>query len=122
MGLAVCGMVFQRQSGIFEPDKIISTLFGEQFRRLSQPSDSFDIRRDEFISIELIDNTCFVYSSALTNQFVFNQSEDISGIYNALEMPELILAFCHLDSGGSYGYVFFENGKKLVYDYLVMKN
>lgn len=112
MGLAVAGIVFQRQSGVFDTDKIMSSLFRDSFKRLEQPNDKFDTRNDDYVSIEIIGNTCFVYSASLATPFVFKGSEDISEIYSALEMPPLILAYCNFDSGGSYGYVFFENGKK----------
>jgi hypothetical protein len=112
MGLAVAGIVFQRQSGVFDTDKIISSLFSGNFKHLDQLNSEFDTRNDDYVSIEIIGNTCFIYSTLLATPFVFNGSEDISEIYNALEKPELILAYCNFDSGGSYGYVFFEHGKK----------
>lgn len=112
MGVAIAGIVFQRESGVFDADKIISTLFRGNFKRLEPQNGYLDTRNDNNVEIEIIDKTCFIYSTKLATPFLFDGYEDISEVYSALERPPLILAFCNFDSGGSYGYVFFENGKK----------
>lgn len=112
MGIAVAGIVFQRESGVFDTDTIITSLFRGNFKRLELQNGYLDTRNDDNVEIEIIDKTCFIYSTKLATPFLFDGYEDISEIYSALEMPPLILAYCNFDSGGSYGYVFFENGKK----------
>lgn len=112
MGIAIAGIVFQRESGVFDTDKIISSLFRANFKRLDLQNGYLDTRNDDNVEIEIIGKTCFIYSTKLATPFLFDGNEDISEIYSALEMPPLILAYCNFDSGGSYGYVFFENGKK----------
>ncbi|WP_419688936.1 hypothetical protein ACN22W_18665 [Burkholderia theae] len=111
MGVAVAGIAF-RSKDIDRPiNELVSELFKCPCREIARPNQwEFDIRNPSDVIVEFFQDTCFVYNNELVWDILDNQEADTSHIFATLNRPKLILGFCNYDSGGSYGYVFIENG------------
>ncbi|WCM21775.1 hypothetical protein NDK50_10125 [Paraburkholderia bryophila] len=111
MGVAIAGIAF-RSKEVGQPiDELVSALFKRPCREIAQPNQrEFDIRHPSDVMVEFFNDVCFVYSNELVWDILDNPEGDTSHIFATLNRPELIVGFCNYDSGGSYGYVFIENG------------
>lgn len=111
MGVAIAGIAF-RSKEIDRPiDELLSALFKRPCREIAPPNQrEFDIRHPSDVMVEFFHDVCFVYSNELVWDILDNPESDTGHIFATLNRPELIVGFCNYDSGGSYGYVFVENG------------
>ena len=64
----------------------------------------FDIRNHSDVMVQLFGDVCFVSNDDLVWPLLKNDSANAEHLHAVLGAPELLLAFCHYDSGGSHGY------------------
>ncbi|CAJ0730471.1 MAG: hypothetical protein QM625_10375 [Ralstonia sp.] len=111
MGVALAGIAFRSKDASQSVEALVSNLFASPCYEIAAPRGrEFDIRRPTDVMVEFFDDVCFVYSDALIWDVLDNPDADVGHIAAKLGNPEVLLGFCHYDSGGSYGYVFVENG------------
>jgi hypothetical protein len=113
MGIAQAGVAFKPTSSINDLAAFVSHLFDEDANEIEHPNArEFDIRSHTDVMVQFFNNSCFICNHDLVWDFLENQEKDIAPLYQKLGCPELIVIFCHYDSGGSYGYSIIEHGKR----------
>jgi hypothetical protein len=90
---------------------LIERLTGETTTRIAYADRGrFDIRNHEDVLVEVFGDVCFVSNNDLVWSMLENSSHDVRHLHASLGSPDLFVAFCHYDSGGSYGYAIVEHG------------
>jgi hypothetical protein len=113
MGIAQAGIAFKATSTINNLSSFVSRLFNENANKIEHPNfGEFDIRSHTDVMVQFFNDSCFICNHDLVWDFLENQEKDITPLYQKLGCPELIVIFCHYDSGGSYGYSIVEQGKR----------
>ena len=113
MGIAQAGVAFRPTTPIVDFGELVSRLFNEDANEIAHPNHrEFDIRKPTDVMVQMFGDVCFICNDKLAWGLLENQEADTSELYRALGGPELILAFCQYESGGSYGYTFIENGRR----------
>ncbi|GCB06798.1 hypothetical protein [Ralstonia sp. SET104] len=111
MGVALAGIAFRSTDASQSADALVSRLFASPCYEIVPPRGrEFDIRHPTDVMVEVFGDVCFVYSNALVWDVLDNPDADAGHIAAKLGNPEVVLGFCHYDSGGTYGYAFIENG------------
>ncbi|WP_377014280.1 hypothetical protein [Comamonas sp. JC664] len=60
--------------------------------------------------VQFFDDVCFVCNGDLVWGLLADPNADMQPLSERLGNPAYLLAFCHYDSGGSFGYAVMENG------------
>jgi hypothetical protein len=111
MGIALAGVAFRPVLQIESPAAFVAQLFGQDVVQIEPPDrGEFDIRRRGDVMVEFFGDVCFIFSHDLVWEILSNPSAIADSMVSTLGTPDLLLAFCHYDSGGSHGYAFFEHG------------
>jgi hypothetical protein len=77
------------------------------------PSDTYfvhDIRVPGNVTVESRNGAIFVYESEFSGKVLFEGQSLDPAVFAALGSPELLVIFCHYESGGSFGYAIVKNG------------
>ena len=113
MGIAQAGLAFRASTPIGDLTSVLASVFGEDVAEVPSPvATRFDIRNHSDVMVQLFGDVCFVSNDDLVWPLLENDSANAEHLHAVLGAPELLLAFCHYDSGGSHGYAVFENGKR----------
>ena len=113
MGIAQAGIAFRISSSVADMASWMSAVFAEQATEIPLPvSDRFDIRNHSDVMVQTFGEVCFISNDDLAWPLIRDGAADVARLHAALGAPELLLAFCHYDSGGSHGYAVFENGRR----------
>ena len=113
MGIALAGIGFRTNFPTESAAELVSKLFNKDVLQIEAPDrGEFDIRSQDDVMVQFFDNVCFVYSHDLVWHILSDPTIDGQPLISATGSPDLLLAFCQYDSGGSYGYTFFERGAR----------
>lgn len=116
MGLSTAGVAFKHNS--FTPEdqqEMIRRAFGSAFHSIpaSEIRNSHDIRVPGNIAVESTNGATFVYNGELAERVLFEEQALEPELLAALGNPEVVVVFCHYDSGGSFGYAIWEKGVRI---------
>jgi hypothetical protein len=113
MGVALAGVAFRTDLRSDSAQKLVNRMFGSRTQQLEAPNiGEFDIRNPSDVMVQFFDGACFVYNGELVWDFLANPSKDPGQLLAATGSPDLLVAFCNYESGGSFGYAFFERGTR----------
>lgn len=113
MGIALAGFAFMRTSVVNNLPALITKLCNSSAKSIPQPNlQEFDIRHHGDVMVQIFDDACFIFNHYLTWDYLEHQEKDVSVLHQILGYPDEIIAFCHYESGDSYGYAFIEKGKR----------
>ena len=113
MGIAQAGIAFRSSGSVEDMESFMSAIFDEPATEIPLPvSVRFDIRNHSDVMVQTFGEVCFISNDDLAWPLIRNSERDIARLHAALGSPELLMAFCHYDSGGSHGYAIFENGRR----------
>ena len=108
MGYSMGGIAFTRNERNGDPDMLIGALYGSAYKRATAVS--AENRNSKEVMAEIFDNFCCIYDDKFPEEHIFRKKKNISSIFKVLGEPELLMVFCHYDSGDSFGYSIYENG------------
>lgn len=113
MGIAQAGIAFRNEVSVADVEAWLGAVFAEQATEIPLPvSARFDIRNHSDVMLQTFGEVCFISNDDLAWPLIKDGAADVTRLHAALGAPELLVAFCHYDSGGSHGYAVFENGKR----------
>jgi hypothetical protein len=111
MGIAQAGIAFRVSESVQDLGAFITTAFGEPATEIALPvSARFDIRNHSDVMVQNFGEVCFISNDDLAWPLIRDAGRAVAPLHAALGAPDLLLAFCHYDSGGSHGYAVFEQG------------
>ncbi|SEF07782.1 hypothetical protein SAMN02787142_7529 [Burkholderia sp. WP9] len=111
MGIALAGVVFRTALRNDSAHVLVSRIFDRMAQQLEAPdSEGFDIRSSRDVMVQFFGSVCFVFSGDLVWELLVKPSREAEPLISATDSPDLLLAFCNYESGGSFGYAFFERG------------
>ena len=113
MGIAQAGIAFRISDSVRELESFMTSVFGERATEIPLPvSARFDIRNHSDVMVQTFGEVCFISNDDLAWPLIRDGAADVTRLYAALGAPELLVAFCHYDAGGSHGYAIFEQGRR----------
>jgi hypothetical protein len=114
MGIAQAGIAFRSSPSVGDMEGFMGTVFGEPATEIPLPvSARFDIRNHSDVMVQTFGEVCFISNDDLAWPLIRDGERDLGRLHAALGSPELLMAFCHYDSGGSHGYAVFERGRRI---------
>ena len=113
MGIAQAGIAFRISRSTTDVASWMSAVFAEPATEIPLPvAARFDIRNHSDVMVQTFGEVCFISNDDLAWPLIRDGGADVARLHAALGAPDLLLAFCHYDSGGSHGYAVFENGRR----------
>ena len=113
MGIAQAGIAFLASTSTEDLEAWLTSVFAEPATEIPLPvSARFDIRNHSDVMVQTFGEVCFISNDDLAWPLIKDGSADAGRLHAALGAPELMMAFCHYDSGGSHGYAVFEHGRR----------
>ena len=113
MGIAQAGIAFRISESVPDLEAHMSAVFAEPATEIPLPvSERFDIRNHSDVMVQTFGEVCFISNDDLAWPLIKDDAFDVARLHAALGAPDLLMAFCHYDSGGSHGYALFENGRR----------
>ena len=113
MGIAQAGIAFRTSDSVADPAAWMSAVCGERATEIPLPvSSRFDIRNHSDVMVQSFGEVCFISNDDLAWPLIRDDALEVSRLHAALGAPDLLMAFCHYDSGGSHGYAIFEHGRR----------
>ena len=113
MGIAQAGIAFRISESVANLEGFMAGVFGEPATEIPLPvSVRFDIRNHSDVMVQTFGEVCFISNDDLAWPLIRNSERDVGRLHAALGSPDLLVAFCHYDTGGSHGYAVFEHGRR----------
>jgi hypothetical protein len=113
MGIAQAGIAFRVSASVEDMEAFMSAVFDEAATEIPLPvSARFDIRNHSDVMVQTFGEVCFISNDDLAWPLIRDGAADVTRLHAALGAPDLLVAFCHYDSGGSHGYAVFEHGRR----------
>lgn len=113
MGIAQAGIAFRISASIEDQAAFMAAVFGETATETPLPvSERFDIRNHSDVMVQTFGDVCFISNDDLAWPLLRRVDADATALHAALGRPDLMVAFCHYDAGGSHGYAVFEHGRR----------
>ena len=113
MGIAQAGIAFRISASVEDLAGFIAAVFGEAATPMPLPvSERFDIRNHSDVMVQTFGDICFISNDDLAWPLLRRVDADATRLHAVLGRPDLMLAFCHYDAGGSHGYAVFEHGRR----------
>ena len=113
MGIAQAGIAFRVSDSVEDLEAFVTSVFGEPATEIPLPvSVRFDIRNHSDVMVQTFGEVCFISNDDLAWPLIKDAGADATRLHAALGTPDLLVAFCHYDSGGSHGYAVFEHGRR----------
>ena len=113
MGIAQAGIAFRISDSVMDLEAFLTQVFEERATETPLPvSERFDIRNHSDVMVQTFGDVCFISNDDLAWPLIRRPEADASRLHAALARPELLVAFCHYDVGGSHGYAVFERGQR----------
>ena len=113
MGIAQAGIAFRISESVEDLEGYIGSVFDERATEIPLPvSVRFDIRNHSDVMVQTFGEVCFISNDDLAWPLIRNSERDVGRLHAALGSPDLLVAFCHYDTGGSHGYAVFEHGRR----------
>jgi hypothetical protein len=93
-------------------EALVRLAFGSTLHRptAAETQTSHDIRVPGNVAVESTNGITFVYNGEIAEDILFKGKPLHREVFGALGKPELVVIFCHYDSGGSFGYAVIRNG------------
>jgi hypothetical protein len=114
MGIAQAGIAFRVSDAVDDLAAFMSAVFAEPATEIALPvSSRFDIRNHSDVMVQTFGEVCFISNDDLAWPLIRSGAAGVARLHAALGAPELLMAFCHYDSGGSHGYAIFEHGRRI---------
>ncbi len=114
MGIAQAGIAFRVSDAVDDLAAFMSAVFAEPATEIALPvSSRFDIRNHSDVMVQTFGEVCFISNDDLAWPLIRDGAADATRLHAALGAPDLLVAFCHYDSGGSHGYAVFERGRRV---------
>ena len=110
MGLSTAGLVFRPNASTLGEQELVQVVCGSS---AIQPSETYmvhDIRVPGNVAVESRNGAIFLYESEISEKILFKGQSLEPAVFAALGAPELLVIFCHYESGGSFGYAIVKNG------------
>ena len=113
MGIAQAGIAFRVSTSVEDLEAFMTSVFAETATEIPLPvSARFDIRNHSDVMVQTFGEVCFISNDDLAWPLIKDGAGDATRLHAALGAPDLLMAFCHYDSGGSHGYAVFEHGRR----------
>ncbi len=113
MGIAQAGIAFRISESVPDLEAFMSAVFAEPATEIPLPvSVRFDIRNHSDVMVQTFGEVCFISNDDLAWPLIRDGGREVARLHAALGAPDLLMAFCHYDSGGSHGYALFEHGRR----------
>jgi len=113
MGIAQAGIAFHASTSTEDLEAWLTSVFAEPATEIPLPvSARFDIRNHSDVMLQTFGEVCFISNDDLAWPLIKDAAADVGRLHAALGAPDLLVAFCHYDSGGSHGYAVFEHGRR----------
>ena len=113
MGIAQAGIAFRISESVPDLEAFMTSVFAEPATEIPLPvSVRFDIRNHSDVMVQTFGEVCFISNDDLAWPLIRDDGREVARLHAALGAPELLMAFCHYDSGGSHGYAVFDNGRR----------
>ena len=113
MGIAQAGIAFRISTAVKDMEGFMGCVFDEQAAEIPLPvSARFDIRNHSDVMVQTFGEVCFISNDDLAWPLIRDKGRDAGRLHAALGSPELLVAFCNYDGGGSHGYAVFEQGRR----------
>lgn len=113
MGIAQAGIAFRISESVTDLQAFMGAVFAEPATEIPLPvSARFDIRNHSDVMVQTFGEVCFISNDDLAWPLIRNSEREVGRLHAALGAPDLLLAFCHYDTGGSHGYAVFEHGRR----------
>jgi len=112
MGVAQAGLVFRSKVPLRDVGALVSKLCGGQAVAIEQQQGTFDIRNASDVRVLVFGDVYFICNHELAWDLLENPTQAATQRHRVLGGPERWLAFCHYESGDSYGYAFIERGER----------
>ena len=109
MGLSTAGLAFRPNALTLDEQALVQKAFGSSFDP-SATEKVHDIRVPGNVAIESKNGTTFIYNGEIAAKILFERQSLEPAVFAALGAPELVVVFCHYDSGGSFGYAIIKDG------------
>ena len=114
MGIAQAGIAFRISPSVEDLESFMGGVFDEPATEIPLPvSAGFDIRNHSDVMVQSFGEVCFISNDDLAWPLIRNGEPEVGRLHRALGSPELLLAFCNYDAGGSHGYALFEQGRRV---------
>ncbi|MDB6145365.1 MAG: hypothetical protein JWP80_4409 [Pseudomonas sp.] len=114
MGVSLAGLVFRSKVPLRDMGALVSKLCGGQAVAIEQPQQStFDIRNPSDVKVVVFGDVYVICNNDVAWDLLENPTLAATQRHCVLGAPELLLAFCHYESGDSYGYAFIERGERI---------
>lgn len=110
MGLFTAGLAFRPNSSTLDEQELVQFAFGSVATQPSEPNKVHDISVSGNVAVESSNGVIFLYNGAIAERTLFEGQPLEPGVFAALGAPELIVIFCHYDSGESFGYAIVKDG------------
>lgn len=110
MGLSTAGMAFRPGASALHEQELVRMVFGSSPIQPSETQKSHDIRLPGNVAVESKNGVTFLYNGEIAGKILFEGQGLEPAVFAALGAPELVLVFCHYDSGDSFGYAIVKDG------------
>jgi len=112
LGLSTAGLAFRPNASTLDEQALVQKAFGSSFDP-SATGTAHDIRVPGNVVVESKNGATFVYNGEIAGKVLFEGQSLEPAVFAALGAPELVVVFCHYDSGGSFGYAIIKDGIKV---------
>jgi hypothetical protein len=114
MAISQAGIVFRVSESIVDTERFMTSVFGEPASEIPLPvHERFDIRNHSDVMVQVFGDVCFISNDDLAWPLIRDAGRSAMRLHAALGAPELLMAFCHYDRGGSHGYALFDKGRRV---------
>jgi hypothetical protein len=103
-------MAFRPGASTLHEQELVRVVFGSSPIQPSEMQKSHDIRLPGNVAVESKNGVTFLYNGEIAGKIVFEGQALEPAVFAALGAPELVLVFCHYDSGDSFGYAIVKDG------------
>jgi hypothetical protein len=112
LGLSTAGLAFRPNELTLGEQELVSLAFGSTLHSLQPPEAqrSHDIRVPGNVAAESKNGATFIYNGEIAEKILFAGLSLEPAAFAALGAPEMVVVFCHYDSGGSFGYAIINKG------------
>lgn len=110
MGLSTAGLAFRPNASTLDEQELVQLAFGSSAIQLSEPNKLHDIRVPGNVAVESSNGVTFLYNGEIAGRTLFEGQSLEPRVFAALGAPELVVIFCHYDSGDSFGYAIVKDG------------
>lgn len=109
MGLSTAGLAFRPNASTLDEQALVRMAVGSSLDPAAAEQ-VHDIRVPGNVAIESRNGATFIYNGEIAAKILFERRSLEPAVFAALGAPELVVAFCHYDSGGSFGYAIIKDG------------